>query len=55
MNPYKSCNCFQCRHTPSKIRGGHKREAHRKMRRETKKALRNDEEVPNYVSTGYRA
>lgn len=50
---YKSCKCGQCKNAPSKIRGEHKREAHRKFRRESKKSLREGEEDTPIISTGY--
>lgn len=49
--PYRGCNCQWCRHAPSHIKGAHKRQAHRALRRETKDALRNLD-VAWAVSTG---
>ena len=57
MGAYKSCNCFQCRHTPSKVKGEHKRVAHRKLRRQSREALRKQvyDQVPSATSSGYKA
>lgn len=60
MRVYTSCNCKACRNwTPSKVKGEHKREAHRALRRVTRRALRGagPEEnpvIPGAVSTGYK-
>lgn len=62
-NVYKSCNCDTCRRwTPSKIKGEHKRRAHRELRRTMRKLVdrlvRYDDDtqvmVP-VISTGYKS
>jgi hypothetical protein len=56
MSAYVSCNCIACRHVPSKIKGWHKRQAHRILRRRVRAALHNADfdGIPDQVSTGYK-
>lgn len=53
---YTSCNCKRCRGVPSGIKRHHKNEAHRFIRRETKKAIKNENEdnIPQSYSSGYK-
>jgi hypothetical protein len=63
FNVYKSCGCAMCRHCPpSRIRGEDKREAHRLLRRESKRLLERfltgiEDGVPliPIISTGYKS
>lgn len=54
MRAYISCNCISCRRVPSKIKGRHKKVAHRKLRQRTRKALFNGQPCPDVVTTGYK-
>lgn len=55
MNPYRSCNCKQCRSVPSSVKAEHKKTAHRAIRRAGKAEARGGREAPQAVSTGYKA
>jgi hypothetical protein len=55
MAVYLSCNCRHCRAVPSKVKGHHKRMAHRALRRASREAIQKDREQPSAVSTGYKA
>lgn len=54
MRTYLSCNCRHCRAVPSKVKQEHKKEAKRKFRQATRRALSHGEEPPMNISTGYR-
>jgi len=52
---YVSCNCDQCKNASSKIKKEHKKRAHRALRRKEKLAIKNDEPLPQVVSSGYKS
>ncbi len=52
---YVSCNCNQCKNASSKIKKEHKKRAHRALRRKEKLAIKNDEPLPQVVSSGYKS
>lgn len=60
---YTSCNCDTCRRwSPSKIKGDHKRRAHRELRREGNRLILrlirygdDSQAMIPIVSTGYKA
>jgi hypothetical protein len=54
MRVYVSCNCRTCRRASSAVKGIHKKQAHRTLRRLTKRALRTGTEAPVAVYTGYK-
>lgn len=54
MGAYRSCSCKWCRSVPTKIKGEHKRLAHRMLRRAAKRAMHRGTEAPTAVSTGYK-
>jgi hypothetical protein len=54
MRTYTSCNCKTCRKVPSSVKQRHKREAHRTLRRESKRAIQKDTEAPTSICTGYK-
>ena len=52
-NVYFSCGCAWCRNVPSKIKGAHKKWAHRMFRRKAKAMLRRGDDSTPLVSSGY--
>jgi len=52
FQPYRSCNCFSCRHKSSKAKSDQKSEAHRRFRRQSKLWLQELEEETPIISCG---
>jgi len=52
---YISCNCDQCKHSSPKIKKDHKKRAHRDFRRKEKLAIKNEEPLPQVVSSGWKS
>ncbi len=57
LNQYKGCNCRHCRSAKKRWRGTtiEKRRSHRLLRHRTRQALRQEQEPPITISTGYTA
>ena len=55
MRAYLSCNCKNCRSRNSVVKGHHKRNGHRALRRTTRLAIRTGGEMPVTAYTGYKA
>lgn len=53
MRCYISCQCGACKRAPSSLKGEAKRKAHRALRREGKKALREGREPVQSVWTEF--
>ena len=52
---YLSCNCRQCKLSSPRVKRFWKRHAHRKLRRETRAAIREGRVPPQAIAGLYRA
>ncbi len=55
MGTYKSCRCRNCRSVSAGAKRWHKREGHRKLRRQTRLDLAQGKEPQRAIGTGYLA